>query len=63
MELPVKTLARFLKGKRVNDAAMGACHGFAIRITDPLSPVGAALRQVYGTDSGAELTGLLNNPG
>ena len=46
VELPVKTLARFLAGKRVNDAAVAACHGFAVTITDPLSPLGALLHQV-----------------
>jgi len=43
MNLPVKTLARFLAGKRVNDAALAACYGFAIKIADPLSPLGAVL--------------------
>ena len=46
MDLPVKTLARFLSGKRVNDAAVAACHGFALSVTDPLSPLGALLNQV-----------------
>ena len=46
MDLPVKTLARFLSGKRVNDAAVAACHAFALSVTDPLSPLGALLHQV-----------------
>ena len=34
VQLPVKTLARFLAGKRVNDAAVAACAAFARTVCD-----------------------------
>ena len=49
IEVPIKTLARFLAGHRVNDAALTACASFAHKVDDPLTPLGETLQRCFGT--------------
>ena len=56
--MPVKTLARFLAGHRVNDAALAACAAFAHKVQDPLTPLGETLHRCFGSAAISDISGL-----